>query len=159
MTREDQHRKKHYDFCSKQAAADICKVDGLRPSSRCCRYTPHFRDHSFRGRTSAATRCGARERERERETPCPNARQASRQERERERDVPIRGREREKERVQNSTIQSRQSELPRYEINPQSTQLTQFTSFVRPGSCPVWLGPVLSQCHSASLHPLMHLEH
>ena len=51
------------------------------------------------------------------------------------------------ERVQNSTIQSRQSELPRYEINPQSTQLTQFTSFVRPGSCPVWLGPVLSQCH------------
>ena len=31
--------------------------------------------------------------------------------------------------MQNSTIQSRQSELPRYEINPQSTQLTQFTSF------------------------------
>ena len=31
--------------------------------------------------------------------------------------------------------------------------------FMRPGSCPVWLGPVLSQCHSASLHPLMHLEH
>ena len=31
--------------------------------------------------------------------------------------------------------------------------------FMRPGSCPVWLGPVLSQCHSASLHPLVHLEH
>ena len=31
--------------------------------------------------------------------------------------------------------------------------------FMRPGSCPVWLGPVLSQCHSASLHPVMHLEH
>ena len=40
-----------------------------------------------------------------------------------------RERERERERVQNSAIQSRQSEQPKYEINPQSPQITQFTLY------------------------------
>ena len=46
------------------------------------------------------------------------------------------------------------------EINPQSNPLTHsLLPLCDQAVCPVWLGPVLSQCHSASLHPLMHLEH
>ena len=72
------------------------------------------------------------------------------------------GREREREE------RERKCKIPLYNLDSESNldmrsilnPLKSHNSlFMRPGSCPVWLGPVLSQCHSASLHPLMHLEH
>ena len=73
------------------------------------------------------------------------------------------GREREREE------RERKCKIPVYnpdsqsypdEINPQSNPLTHsLLPLCDQAVCPVWLGPVLSQCHSASLHPLMHLEH
>ena len=72
-----------------------------------------------------------------------------------------RERERERERVcaQNSsfTIQTVRATQMRSILNPINSH-TQSASFVRPGSLSS-LAWALSQCHSASLHPLMHLEH